>query len=71
MQFLSLMSILILLLYFIVSKDLVYTGICEIKYQELNDFFLCYIYTVLLLKLWIVSAIQFILSVSFGSWLVS
>ena len=34
-QFRKVIPLLTLLLYFLVSKDLVYTGICEASYQEL------------------------------------
>ena len=55
-QLLSLIPILILLFYLLVSIDLVNTGICEIRYQtetvlKENDCLLNCIHFVLLLKL--------------------
>ena len=52
-QLLSLIPILILLLYLLVSIDLVYTGICEISgtVLEKNYCLISYIFFVLLLKL--------------------
>ena len=72
MQLLSLIPILILLLYLLVSIDLVYNGLCGLDILNLFQrrpavFRLSsYIQIVLVLKLQVVSALQIIVSVSYG-----
>ena len=60
MQFLSLIPILILLFYLLVSIDLVYAGICELTLevvQKENNCSLRFIQIVLVLKLQVISAL--------------
>ena len=69
MQLLSLIPILILLSYLLVSKDLVYTGSCELGYgtcTKREQCLLRFIQVVLVLKLQVVSALQMIVSVRVG-----
>ena len=69
MQLLSLVPILILFLYLLVSIDLSYTGICLLGLdlsQKENNCSQRMIQTVVLLKLQVVSALQIIVSVSDG-----
>ena len=69
MQLLNLIPLLILLLYLLVSIDLVYTGICELVLelvQKENTCCLRFIQTVLVLKLQLNSAPQITVSVSDG-----